>query len=64
MIFNDLIKACRLCFNKEGENDVTTTPILLDAIKSFYNIEVCKEILNEKPKKIMLMTEMRTIYLF
>lgn len=40
MIFGELHKLCRLCFNKDGENDVTTTPILLEAIKTFYNIEV------------------------
>lgn len=40
MIFDDLHKLCRLCFHNEGENDVTTVPILLDTIKDFYNIKV------------------------
>lgn len=43
MIFQELRKLCRLCFKNTGDNDVTTAPILLKAIKDFYNVEVSPE---------------------
>lgn len=36
----DPYKMCRLCFQTRGDMDVTTAPLLLQAIKKLYDIDV------------------------